>query len=143
MPLPGNVIQATDAEPDLLWRAYLTSLGAECSRLPLGSIDTEFARGGRQIRLDEVYVELDVTSPGRPQEDEEKDDERGWSWRLVRGEAHGRTPARDVLAASKSRRYVLLGDPGSGKTTFAHQLCRSLAAGEELPEGLAGGSGNA
>lgn len=129
-------ILARDAEPDLLWRGYLAILADDCSKLPLGAIDTEFVRGGgRGVRLNEVYVDLDVTRPGRPKE--EDDDERGWSWRLVRGEAQGRTAARDALSGD-GRRFVLLGDPGSGKTTFAHRLCRALAKGEELPEGLAG-----
>ncbi len=64
----GNRILASEAAPELLLKAYLASLADECSQLPLGIIDTQFARAGgeHRVRLSEVYVELDVTVPARP-----------------------------------------------------------------------------
>jgi len=133
----GNRIAASEAEPELLFEAYLGALADECSRLPLGVIDTEFARdrGEHAVRLSEIYVELDVTAHARPPEEEDRE----WAWRLMRGEGAGRQPVLEALAGAEASRHVLLGDPGSGKTTFAHYLCHALAAGEStLPAALRG-----
>ncbi|MCP3981518.1 MAG: NACHT domain-containing protein, partial [bacterium] len=89
----------------------------------------------RAVGLPEVYVELDVTGTARP---EEAGEERAWAWRLARGEAAERTPATAALARDGGRCFVLLGEAGSGKTTFGHHLCHTLAFGEAVHEGLAG-----
>jgi len=132
----GNRVYAGDAEPELLLKAYLASLANDCDFLPLGTIDTQFRDGGeRRVRLPDVYVELDVTTAPRPSAD---DGERDWAWRLLRGEAADRMGVGAALARPEACRHVLLGDPGSGKTTVAHHLCRALAAGGDVPDGLAG-----
>jgi len=132
----GNRVYAGDADPELLLKAYLASLAHDCDFLPLGTIDTQFRDGGeRRVRLPDVYVELDVTTAPRPSAD---DGERDWAWRLLRGEAADRTGVGAALARPEVSRHVLLGDPGSGKTTVAHHLCRALAAGGDVPDGLAG-----
>ena len=131
----GKKLAASDAKLELLFRAYLGWLAKECGRVPLGIIDIRFAREHR-VRLDEIYVELDVTSPGRPGEVEER---RNWAWRLTRGEAPGRLAAREALARTEAKYHVLLGDPGSGKTTLANRLCGALAVAEDgLPKALRG-----
>jgi hypothetical protein len=132
----GNRILAGDADPELLLKAYLASLANDCDYLPLGTIDTQFRDGGeRRVRLPDVYVELDVTMAARPSTE---DAERDWAWRLLRGEAADRVGVGAALARPEAGRHVLLGDPGSGKTTVAHHLCRALVAGGDVPEGLAG-----
>ena len=125
-----------EAEPEILYQAYLSSLAGDCGRLPLGVIDSQF-RGGveRAVGLSEVYVELDVTRTARP---EEAGEERAWAWRLVRGEASERVPATQAVAREDGRCFVLLGEAGSGKTTFGHHLCHALAQGGDVPAGLDG-----
>ncbi len=129
-------VPVADAEPEILYQAYLSCLAGDCGELPLGIIDSQF-RGGaeRAVGLAEVYVELDVTRTARPGE---AGVERAWAWRLARGEAAERTPATEAVAGADGRRFVLLGEAGSGKTTFGHHLCQTLALGTAAPEGLAG-----
>lgn len=133
----GKSVPATEADPELLLEAYLSSLADECGLLPLGTIDTQFVRGGgeRRVRLPEVYVELDVTVSSQPNEE---GDERGWAWRLMRGDATRRMSAGEALARRDVRRHALLGDPGSGKTTLSHRLCGALAARDAVPDELRG-----
>ncbi len=129
-------VPVAEAEPEILYEAYLSGLAGDCGQLPLGVIDSQF-RGGveRAVGLTEVYVELDVTRTTRP---EEAGEERAWAWRLVRGESQERTPATEAVAGEDARCFVLLGEPGSGKTTFGHHLCQALALGGAVPDGLAG-----
>ncbi len=133
----GNRVLASDADPELLFEAYLASLEGDCGRLPLGVIDAQFVRAGARhgrgeqvVKLPDVYVGLEVTAPERPEAEE---GERAWAWRLVRGEAPGRVSLLEALAEGSARRHVLLGDPGSGKTTFAHYLCHLLASEDAAP----------
>ncbi len=129
-------VPVAEAEPEILYQAYLCCLAGDCGHLPLGVIDSQF-RGGveRAVGLEEVYVELDVTRAARP---EEAGEERAWAWRLMRGEVRERTPATEAVAAEDACRFVLLGEPGSGKTTFGHHLCQTLALGGEVAGSLGG-----
>jgi formylglycine-generating enzyme required for sulfatase activity/energy-coupling factor transporter ATP-binding protein EcfA2 len=135
----GNkVTLAADQVPaDILLQAYYRCLAGECRRLPLGVIDREFVRtsGEQPIPLPDVYVDLDVVAPAP----EEKGDERAWGLRLARGEGKERTPLLEALAQPAAARAVLLGDPGSGKTTFVNYLAYLLASDStSLPEPFRG-----
>ncbi len=134
-----NIYAKPDTAP---WETtYLRALADECCRLPLGIIDQEFMRtcatGAGNVPLPDIYVDLDVTTPQR----EEGEGARAWALRLVRGEGEGRTPLFEALATPAHRQAVLLGDPGSGKTTFVNYVAYLLATDSEteaLPETLRG-----
>jgi formylglycine-generating enzyme required for sulfatase activity/energy-coupling factor transporter ATP-binding protein EcfA2 len=122
---------------EVLLAAYLRSLAAECSRLPLGIIDTEFVRtsGESPVPLPDVYVDLDVIAVTA----ERTRGERDLALHLARGEGGDRTPLLETIAVATERRMVLIGDAGSGKTTFVNYLAYLLATNSaSLPEALAG-----
>lgn len=122
---------------DVLQAAYLRAVADECSRLPLGILDPKWVRTTqqKQIALPDVYVDLDVVTPalGRDQ------DEHALALRLARGAGDDRTPLLQAVAASAGRTLVLLGDAGSGKSTFVSYLTFLLAANSPAaPTALAG-----
>ncbi len=123
------------AKPADLLRAYYRHLATECARLPLGVVDPRFVEPGSsgEVALHEVYVDLDVVAPVRGEEESAK----LWGLRLSRGEGDSRTPLLEALAAPEAARVVLLGDPGSGKTTFVDYLTHRLAnaVAQERPDG--------
>lgn len=116
--------------PEVLTEAYFRSLAAECHRLPLGVVDPRFiqTRVETPIHLSEVYVDLDVVAPVR-EEWEEREGEvisLGWpAW----GEGGERIPILEAIAQPQVTHFVLLGDQGSGKTTFVNYLAYALASG--------------
>lgn len=107
-----------------LEEAYLRHLAGEVGAVSLSGIDPSVPNSDpRQIlRLEAVYTGLETTSQvtDRPANDP--------LWRDPR-----RLSAIEML--DRHPRLVLLGDPGSGKSTFVHFLALCLA-GERL--GLAG-----
>lgn len=115
---------------DLL-RGYYRALAQECRRLPLGVVDPRFVQLGDKgkVSLVEVYTDLDVVSAPRA------DDEAAarWGWRLARGESGERIPLLQAITEPSARRLVLVGDAGSGKTTFVNYVAYSLA--EALADG--------
>ena len=131
-------ISPEDVPVDTLLKAYYRSLAAECSRLPLGVIDVEFVRTSRKgdVPLPDVYVDLDVTTPPKPDEGE---DRRDWALRLEKGDGDNRTALLEAITHENNQRAVLLGEAGSGKTTFVNYLTYLLATeSETLPETLQG-----
>jgi formylglycine-generating enzyme required for sulfatase activity len=129
------------AKPTELLQAYYRHLAAECARLPLGVVDPRFVKPGSsgEVPLHVVYVGLDVVAPVRAEEESAK----VWGLRLSRGEGDSRVSLLEALSAPEAARVVLLGDPGSGKTTFVdyltHRLADATARGQTdaaLPEPL-------
>jgi formylglycine-generating enzyme required for sulfatase activity len=131
-----------ETPPTDLLQAYYRSLANDCRHLPLGVVDPKFTQPASEgeVTLHEVYVNLDVVAPVRS----EDEDERAWGLRLARGEGKGRTPLLEALAQPEADRVVLLGDPGSGKTTFVNYLTYRLAeaaandTASDLPTSLRG-----
>ncbi len=118
---------------EALLQAYFRSLVNECRQLPLGIVDPRFLRSGAepQISLDEIYIDLDVLAPVRVQVEQNNAPES-----LI----EQRTPLLQALAHSEVTRFVVLGDPGSGKTTSVNHLVYTLAG--ETAGLLPGPSGN-
>jgi formylglycine-generating enzyme required for sulfatase activity len=114
-----------ETPPTDLVQAYYRSLTNECRHLPLGIVDPKFshAPGEGEVTLHQVYVNLDVVAPVRT----EDEDAHAWGLRLARGEGKGRTSLLEALAHPEAARVVLLGNPGSGKTTFVNYLTYHLA----------------
>lgn len=92
--------------------AYLARLMLQLDQLPLAGA----GRGSDHVRLSSVYTAL-LTQRG-------KGDEQGMDAALRRAHRASQS-ALEVLDAE--RRLVLLGGPGSGKTTFAAILALSMA----------------
>ncbi|RLD01507.1 MAG: hypothetical protein DRI32_09445, partial [Chloroflexi bacterium] len=123
-------------------QAYYRSLAIECRRLPLGVVDPNFADPLSQdnLSLNDVYTDLHVVSGLTPEEKEEKKgDMRAWGLRLARGEGGERIELLQAIAMPEARLLTLVGDPGSGKTTFTNYLTYLLTEESEgLPEELKG-----
>ncbi|MGH2524930.1 MAG: hypothetical protein ACRDH2_20675, partial [Anaerolineales bacterium] len=73
----------------------------------------------KPLRLERVYIALDTTETRQPPPDLRSPSP------VPRGRDGVGVSA--LRAAMESRRLVLLGDPGSGKSTFAQHLCLCLA----------------
>ncbi|TXH69092.1 MAG: NACHT domain-containing protein [Lysobacteraceae bacterium] len=104
------------ADTECLRQAYLARLMQECDQLPLLAND-------EGARLSAVYTTLLVagteqhsSQPGRPSD-------------TSIGKGDGRAPAQTALdRANVARKLVLLGGPGSGKTSFVHILGLAMAS---------------
>lgn len=111
-------------------KRYLEALKRKCLYLPLTTL------GGtpgmeEDITLDKVYISLNTTTHMMTKEDE--NEQRRGSFTLDRG----KLPALD--AVRQNPKVVLLGDPGSGKSTFARKLLAlqaEAALGGAVIEGI-------
>jgi len=120
----GNVYHGPPAtDPEEALRIYRRVLIASCCHLPLRGVDLEASdptATQQRFNLADVYVDLDTTTQAPIDTDEEE------SERQRRG--MGETRPLSVLEATVSnRRLVILGDPGSGKSTFLNYLGLLLA----------------
>jgi formylglycine-generating enzyme required for sulfatase activity len=123
----GNQVRIATAEatPQILLSAYYRDLAAECSRLPLGVVDPRFAQPGAatEVSLPSVYTDLHVVSVPR----EEGEEERRYGLRLARADEGERKALLDLVTGARGGRIVLVGDAGSGKSTFVDYLTYRLA----------------
>jgi len=123
--VPSTPTDRTD--PAALRRAYLTRLMEQVGVLSLAGIDPAAARGEAEARLslDAVYTALRTRTP----EGERRCVEHGrQQWQVE--DPHGGRLLSALELLNRHPRLVLLGDPGSGKSSFVHfvALCHAGAA---------------
>jgi len=122
----------TGVDPAELSR-YLQAAVAQCETLPIAGFKTK-ARVA--IRLDELYVPLRAMVDNRFSGDSRFADAQDAEERLL-GRGAPEIPLSEAFTAAlerKRRGLVILGDPGSGKTTQLKRLL--LACFREGPESL-------
>gem|GEM_PF-808507 len=117
---------------------YLTHLRKFCQSLPLAALGAD--EGSELgVGLDDVYIDLDTTAFI-------EEDQSASSYLRVKKSSSAKstkTPLSILQTARKNPRMVLLGDPGSGKSTFVRKLVGWLAGaaldGGVPPEGFPAG----
>ena len=97
---------------------YLTALKTECEVLPLATLGGK-AGTGQNITLNEVYISLGTKTPEKESRKANPEEEEKYLTALE--------------ASNQSRLVVLVGGPGSGKSTFVKELTANLA-GKRLEE---------
>ncbi|MCB0083322.1 MAG: NACHT domain-containing protein, partial [Caldilineaceae bacterium] len=121
---PAANDQQPAANRQKLLAAYLRALRTECDALPLAAMGGD-ATGGREACLQDVYIELHTTEqielPAAEKEDVKEQGQR------IDDDAKRPLKARE--AAERHPYLLLLGDPGSGKSTFVRQLTVRCADG--------------
>lgn len=98
---------------------YLRRLQAYCQSLPLLALGSDES-DEQEITLNDVYIELDTTAQSNQSD----------------GDQSKSTVLSVLDAAVNTKRMVLLGDPGSGKSTFLKSFVARLASAilsEDVP----------
>lgn len=111
-------------------RIYLDVLACLVNRLPMRAFDTSQSNpnaAARELSLVNVYTTLDTTDQIKPEDAEKRQGKLRQPELPERGETR---PLRALEAAARRRQLILLGEPGSGKTTFVHHLIYCLARNE-------------
>lgn len=104
-----------------LRRRYLQEMADDANLLPWQAINVHSADPHKSVdlRLADVYTNLDTTTLRHMEREEEL---RAFMARMHEAE---RVPAEEM--ASQQASLLLLGDPGSGKSTFTKHLAYTLA----------------
>ncbi len=112
-------LQVEEQRAEGALQEYLEAVWKRCQTLPLAALGGEEGRSA-EVQLDQVYINLDTTDKEKIAG--EKDDRTG-------REKERSVPVWEM--AARHKRLVILGDPGSGKSTFVYHLA-SLLAGARL-----------
>jgi formylglycine-generating enzyme required for sulfatase activity len=116
---------------EVLLRAYLRILATESSQLPLNVLDPQFmsVKTETPILLTEVYIDQALVTSVR---EEPSDTHEVPFVRLTRRASGKRIPLLATITHQNITRFVLLGDTGAGKTTFANYLTYILITGGNM-----------
>lgn len=119
---PVTVIQNGSQSEDLR-RRYLEEVMHECDLLPWRIVNPHFASPDRSanLRLTDIYTDLDTTLL-RPIDLKGEGELRNFLRQIAQ---HERVPVQQVT--DEAPRLLILGDPGSGKSTFMKHLAYTLA----------------
>ncbi|MEZ4664583.1 MAG: SUMF1/EgtB/PvdO family nonheme iron enzyme [Caldilineaceae bacterium] len=115
--------QSPTTDPQEPLFAYLHALRKECNALPLAALGGNVSSGA-EVCLDDVYIELDTDEQVALTE-QEKAELRAQNRRVA---DDAKRPLKTLEAAQQHAHLLLLGDPGSGKSTFVRQWAGRHAA---------------
>ncbi len=117
-----NLAINVESSIEELIAGYYLAIASECNGLPIGIIDTNTVNVSfeQPINLTDVYVELDAYQIEQVETDT--------SSRGLREEAGKSLPVYKILENSKQKKIILLGEAGSGKTTFVNYLGFTISA---------------
>lgn len=119
-PMAEAAPQTQTVPPEELRRRYLVKLAGRCDLVSMGSIYRRAATSyAAHLPLHRVFITLDVPAAQKGKHPEQ----------LAGGEREQRE--RAVAAVSRERYLVLLGQPGSGKSTLVKFITACLC-GDEL-----------
>lgn len=107
-----------DREEQLARQNYLNNLRNECNRLPLAALAED--RDPQQkaaMHLNQVYINLNTTTQQLDARVEKKR-----ATEIEAAKAEKTKPVTALAAACKNEGLVILGDPGSGKSSFTSHL---------------------
>jgi formylglycine-generating enzyme required for sulfatase activity len=113
-----EIVDPALAREDQSRQRYLKRLYHQCNALPLGAMGGDEGTG-EEVALDQVYVALNTRTQVSVAQEEKMQRPPG---------REEQRPLTALEATIQNRRLVLLGDPGSGKSTFVRQLAAWLAA---------------
>ncbi len=121
----GSNVNAVDVS---LGRRYLKELARETNLLPWSNVNVSYAdpNKGEKLRLADVYTDLDTTELRHVEREE---DLRQFMAHIHEAE---RIPAQEAM--NREGRLLIMGDPGSGKSTFLNHLAHILARAGLLEE---------
>ena len=105
---------------------YLDKLINECQVLPMAPLGGD-STGDLEITLDQVYIALDTLTKRDWQSKTEKENYLKENNIPEYTSGYEQRPVATLEAAQKEERMVLLGDPGSGKSTFIKKTAGTAA----------------
>ena len=114
--------------PGSLRQAYLNEVTREANLLPWLVMNEDFAtpERGESLRLADIYTDLDTTALRRVRDEAELR-------AFLRGVNEAdRVPALEM--ADQHARLLIMGDPGSGKSTFVKHVAYTLAQAGQAEE---------
>lgn len=128
---------------------YLTGLQGECSPLQLTRIEPSESRYRQPMRLEQVYISLQTTTqvdeivdvntiPTNAQRKSIDVQERRTSYIPDESTRKRALSVIEVLSRRQASRLMLLGAPGSGKSTFVNHLVLCLAGAALSERGVIG-----
>ena len=136
-PAPVQNANPTNSKPADARERYLRAVIADCRTLRLVGIDPQASdptRGG--LTLESLYISLDTTTPVDKKTEKIKskepvsEDEAQEALRQLRGDEMRPLGALEALSTDADRHVVLLGLPGTGKSTFVRYLALRMAQAE-------------
>lgn len=132
---PAAKPPAPRASDEALERRYLQKLQGYCDLLPLAAVDEKTdSSSGNRLRLSQVYINLNTTDFVDETGKLVTHEMRAQHQVAEREEKEKLQPYTALQAATQHPGLVILGDPGSGKSSFLNHLMFVLAAKRLQPD---------